>query len=127
MELLWAENRPLLTTEIVELCQNKPWKDASIHILVNSLLKKEAIKIAGFVKTGKHYSRTFSPTLSREEYLVSAGKEGTQLSDVEIRRMMTALVNSDDISDETLEELEELIRTKRAEKETDKNEAGREP
>ena len=117
MELLWAENRPLLSTEIVELCQNKPWKDASIHILINSLLKKEAIEIAGFVKTSKHYSRTFKPTLSREEYLVSAGKDGVRLSDGEIRRMLVALVNSDDISDETLQELENLIRTKRAKEE----------
>lgn len=40
MEVLWSEQRPLTRTEIVNLSVDKSWKDSSIHILLNSLLKK---------------------------------------------------------------------------------------
>lgn len=70
MELLWNVNRPLSGTEIVSLSENKSWKESYIHLLINSLMKKEMIKIDGFVKTTKNYARTFVPTFTEEEYAV---------------------------------------------------------
>ncbi|MGF6367226.1 hypothetical protein M2454_003091 [Aequitasia blattaphilus] len=32
LEVMWTADRPLLSTEIVELSVNKSWKDSSIHI-----------------------------------------------------------------------------------------------
>lgn len=70
MELLWKVQRPLSGTEIVSLSDNKSWKESYIHLLINSLMKKEMIKIDGFVKTTKNYARTFVPTMSEQEYAV---------------------------------------------------------
>lgn len=70
MELLWDVKRPLSGTEIVGLSENKSWKESYIHLLINSLMKKEMIKIDGFVKTTKNYARTFVPTLTEQEYSV---------------------------------------------------------
>ena len=55
MEVLWKAGRPLSSKEIVENSIDKTWKDSSIHILLNSLLDKGAIKEAGYVRTGKGY------------------------------------------------------------------------
>ena len=61
MDLLWREDRPLSRSEIIDLTPERSWKPASIHILLNSMLDKGAIAVAGFVQSTKNYARTFSP------------------------------------------------------------------
>ena len=46
------------------------YNDRSIHIMLNDMEGKGAIKVAGLVKSGKGNARTFAPTLSREKYWV---------------------------------------------------------
>ena len=67
MDVLWAAECPLSRADLLERSQEKNWKDSSIHILLNGLLQKEAIREAGFVKRSKTYGRTFLPTMTREE------------------------------------------------------------
>lgn len=113
MEILWEVQRPLLSNEIVDLCKGKKWKASSIHILINSLLAKQAIAVAGFEKVGKHYCRTFKPLLTKEEYMVSSVIEETTLNDSVIRAMMLALIQDKSISDETLNILDGIIKDKK--------------
>lgn len=56
-----------------QICWNvqKSWKDSSVHILINGLLSKNAIREAGFVKRSKTYGRVFAPNLTREEYFAA--------------------------------------------------------
>ena len=54
MELLWREGRPLSRSEIIDLTPDRTWKPASIHILLNSMLEKGAIQVAGFVQSTKN-------------------------------------------------------------------------
>ena len=68
MDVLWNAEVPLSRADLLEHSEEKRWKDSSVHILLNGLLKKGAISEAGFVKRSKTYGRTFLPTLSREEY-----------------------------------------------------------
>ena len=44
MEVLWAADEPLCRADIIARSQDKTWKDSSVHILLNSMLKKEAIQ-----------------------------------------------------------------------------------
>ena len=66
MNLMWKEGRPLSRSEIIELTPERSWKPASIHILLNSMLDKNAIEVAGFVQSTKNYARTFMPTLTAD-------------------------------------------------------------
>ena len=68
MDVFWNIDTPLSRADLLEKSGNKSWKDSSVHILLNGLLQKGAISEAGFVKRSKTYGRTFSPTLTREEY-----------------------------------------------------------
>ena len=113
MEILWEVQRPLLSNEIVDLCKEKKWKASSIHILINSLLDKQAIAVAGFEKVGKHYCRTFKPLLIKEEYMVSSVIDEAKLNDSVIREMMLALIQDKSISDETLNILDSIIKDKK--------------
>ena len=51
MELMWKEGHPLSRSEIIDLTPERTWKPSSIHILLNSMLEKNAIEVAGFVQS----------------------------------------------------------------------------
>lgn len=108
MEVLWNAKHPLTSAEIINLSiDTKSWKDSSIHILINSLLKKKAIKEHAFVKTGKGYGRTFVPTESGEDYYaryLAAIAERTS-----VKKIFSTLFDSTKISAETITELEDLL------------------
>lgn len=72
MDVLWNAGEPLSRSDFLEQSEVKTWKDSSVHILLNSLLRKGLIREAGLVKRSKTYGRTFLPTMSREEYYISA-------------------------------------------------------
>lgn len=114
LEVLWEQNKPLQSAEIVSLCVDKQWKDSSIHRLINNLLDKGAIMPVGFERAGRTFSRTFVPTLSKESYMVNSLIDDVQLNDSIIREMTLALIHDDSISDETIDILEELIRDKKS-------------
>ncbi len=71
MDVLWREGRPLARGEILSLSEGKSWMDSSIHILLNSMLSKGAIREAGFIKCGKTCGRVYEAAISCEEYFVS--------------------------------------------------------
>lgn len=68
MDVFWASEEPLSRSDLLARSEEKSWKDSSVHILLNGLLQKGAIREVGFVKRSKTYGRTFLPNLTREEY-----------------------------------------------------------
>jgi len=71
MDVLWEDGGALSRSDFLERSAEKSWKDSSVHILLNGLLKKGAIMEAGVVKRSKTYGRTFLPTMTREEYFAN--------------------------------------------------------
>lgn len=71
MDVLWNAGEPLSRADLLERSEEKSWKDSSVHILINGLLSKDAIREAGFVKRSKTYGRVFAPNLTREEYFAT--------------------------------------------------------
>jgi predicted transcriptional regulator len=112
MTLLWREKRPLSRSEIIELSTKENWKSSSIHIMLNSLLEKGAIEVAGFTKTGTHYGRTFQAAISDAQYAVMQIRdtESYRTSKIDtIKNVVTALLSDEDIGNDTIDELEELL------------------
>lgn len=112
MDLLWKEGRPLSRSEIIELTPDRSWKPSSIHILLNSMLEKEAIKVSGFVQSTKNYARTFSPTMTADEYAIMQIKDRPGFEVKSIPHLMAALMD-DEIDSTIIKELEALIQNKK--------------
>lgn len=70
MEVLWDEEEELTSAEIIQKSKEREWKDSSIHLIINSLLRKKVVTVAGLKKTTKNYARTFVPVETREQFLV---------------------------------------------------------
>ncbi len=107
MDVMWAANVPLSRADLLEQSDEKSWKDSSVHILLNGLLQKGAIREAGFVKRSKTYGRTFLPTLSREEYFATTIFSHRHKPD--IIGLFEALLKRKDITPEQLSKIEELV------------------
>ncbi|MPM51123.1 hypothetical protein SDC9_97870 [bioreactor metagenome] len=119
MDLLWSQDKALSRSEIIELSTERSWKKSSIHILLNSLLEKGAIKVEGFVKTGKNYGRTYSAAVTQEEYQIMQFKKGANYlksKSSAITGLVSALVQNEDIDNDTLDRLEAILQTRRSEK-----------
>ncbi len=113
MNVIWGAGRALSRSEIISLSEHKTWKDSSIHILLNGLLGKGAIKEAGFVRSGKVWGRLYAADISCEDYyaktvFAGSGKEVLPL-------LFSALINSDEVSPELIDKLEEMLEKRRQE------------
>lgn len=118
MNLLWKENRALSRSDIINLSTERSWKASSIHILLNQLLEKGAIRVDGFVKTGKNYGRTFSPAFSEEEYYVMRFQDSgcyQQSKAASLVDFVSAFIQDEEIDGDTIDRLEALLDEKRKE------------
>lgn len=108
MDTLWESGQPMSRADLLAHSEEKTWKDSSVHILLNGLLQKGAIHEAGLVKRSKTYGRTFSPSMSREEYYAQAIFSHRHQPNVV--GLFAALLQQKRISPESLEQIAGLIR-----------------
>ena len=70
MQLFWEAGQPLGRIDLLEMAAQREcsWKPNSIHILLNQLLEKNAICVAGFYQESRRLGRSFEPTVTKEDY-----------------------------------------------------------
>ena len=110
MDVLWQDGGALSRADLLERSEEKSWKDSSVHILLNGLLNKGAIKEAGFVKRSKTFGRTFLPTMTREEYFATT--IFSHRYKPEMSGLIEALLKRPEVTDETLAQLIKLAQDK---------------
>ncbi|RKJ38932.1 hypothetical protein D7X94_14415 [Acutalibacter sp. 1XD8-33] len=114
MELMWKEGHPLSRSEIIELTPERTWKPSSIHILLNSMLDKNAIEVAGFVQSTKNYARTFMPCVSADNYAVMQIKNSPVFTQQSVPNLLSALVE-DVTAPAILDQLEQIVQSRKQE------------
>lgn len=118
MELLWQRSSALSRSDIIKLLPEKSWSDSSIHIILNKLLEKGAIKVDGFVKTGKNYGRTFSAAITQDEYAIMQIRKASVLfggTKANLQSIFSALIKDEEIDDDAISELEEILKKRKRE------------
>jgi len=113
MNVLWNAERSLTRSDILSLSEGKSWKDNSIHILLNGLLKKDAIREDGFARSGKVWGRLYAPNISIDEYYEENVFSQSSLETVP--RLFSALLNRSDLTPEILDQMR-MILDEKAEK-----------
>ena len=108
MDVLWKEGRALSRGELLSLSVDKTWMDSSIHILLNSLLRKGAIREAGYAKCGKTSGRVYEAALSCAEYHVST-LDATRIQP-DLPELMRAYLAARPLSDEERRQTAELLK-----------------
>ena len=103
MDVLWNAGEPRSRADLLMHSEDKTWKDSSVHILINGLLAKDAIREAGFVKRSKTYGRVFAPNLTREEYFATT--VFSHRYKPQITGLIQALLRRPEVDEDCLNEL----------------------
>ncbi len=106
MKLLWRAEDALPVTEIREKLQkSKGWEPATIKTLVGRLVSK------GAVRQEKRNVFYYSPMITEKEYSAWATEDLiTRLYNGSARDLVAALVNSDGLTQEDLDELRQMFK-----------------
>lgn len=109
---IWKAGRALSAQEIVENVEDKTFKDRTIHSILNAMLEKGLIYVDGQRLSSRIYCRLFNTSLKFEQFQSQQISESPVYQENKSRVLpgiFSALVKDDDISAETLNELEALI------------------
>lgn len=111
MQLLWEEDTGLSRPEILSRLEGKDWNPNSIHQVLNSMMKKGVLQVDGMARCGKIYGRTYTPTMTQQEFLARRTQEITPglTTKERILGVVAALADQEGLDDETIRELEELL------------------
>ena len=106
MKLLWRAENALPITEIREKLQKlKGWEHATIKTLVGRLVNK------GVVRQEKRNVFYYSPLITEKEYSTWATEDLiSRVYNGSARNLISALVNSDGLTQEDLDELRQMFR-----------------
>ena len=110
MDVLWEDGGELSRSDFLDRSDEKSWKDSSVHILLNGLLRKGAIREAGIVKRSKTYGRTFLPTMTREEYFATTSFSHRYKPDM--AGLIEALLKRPEADEATLKRIQEMVAAK---------------
>ena len=112
MQLLWREGRPLSRADLLNGTTGRNWNPASIHLILNSMLSKGAIKITD---EEKKYGRTYEATISQSEFILKCIDEGMPgwTQEEKTLSIMSAVLNRQDISEKELDLLEDILAKRR--------------
>lgn len=113
MSVMWKAGKPLSRNEILELSVDKTWKDSSVHIILNGMLRKEAIREDGFTRCGKVWGRLYAPNITMEEYYAENVFSKSDISALPL--MFSAMIQSDEITPEMIDELEKMLEERKEE------------
>ena len=72
MNVMWEAGHPVTRAEILNGTEGRNWNPASIHLILNSMISKGAIKITD---ENVRYGRSYEPCVSYDEYLIAFLKE----------------------------------------------------
>lgn len=102
LNVLWKAGEPLSRADILEKSTGKTWKDNSIHIFLNGMLKKGIIHEAGFKRSGKVWGRLYEPAITIEEYYADQFADGISPDPI---KLLQILINSPNLDEKKIEKL----------------------
>lgn len=128
MEILWESGEPLTSAEVIQrMKEGSRMTSKMVRVLMNRLSQKGLL---GY-EVDPHDSRVYhyTPLRSREDCLKEKSQRFTDSyfsgnKPLAATNAMAALLQSFDLSDEQLEELEKILRKKRLASQPPKNKKG---
>jgi BlaI family penicillinase repressor len=107
MRVLWRKQIPLTAAEIVDIAKDRSeraWKDRSIFVLMNSLIKKKAVVYGDYKHTATNIARSYAVAISLENYVLLGFKAGLEGMKIDKELLIKGI---EKIVEESLENAEE--------------------
>lgn len=110
MKILWSSDKPLIASEILK--KNDSLNINTVQACLRALVNKQFIKVADIVYSGTVLTRSYTPLVSREDFLGTACQD--IIGKAKISSLIASLIDTETNLNE-LEELEKLIEQKKEE------------
>lgn len=110
MKILWSSDKPLIASEILK--RNDSLNINTVQACLRALVNKQFIKVADIVYSGTVLTRSYTPLVSREDFLGTACQD--IIGKAKVSSLIASLIDTETNLNE-LEELEKLIEQKKKE------------
>lgn len=110
MKILWSSDKPLIASEILK--RNNSLNINTVQACLRALVNKQFIKVADIVYSGTVLTRSYTPLVSREDFLGTACQD--IIGKAKVSSLIASLIDTETNLSE-LEELEKLIEQKKEE------------
>ena len=117
MLAVWQNRQPVLRSDLEEQLKSHNWADTTVLTLLSKLVEK------GYLSLERQGRRNlYTPLVSERDYRRWANRSFLgKMYQSSLRRMVASLVESSDLTDRDLQELEEFITEQRAARENERS------
>lgn len=117
MLAVWQNRPPVLRSDLEEQLKSHNWADTTVLTLLSKLVEK------GYLSLERQGRRNlYAPLVSERDYRRWANRSFLgKMYQSSLRRMVASLVESSDLTDRDLQELEEFITEQRAARENERS------
>ena len=117
MLAVWQNRPPVLRSDLEEQLKSHNWADTTVLTLLSKLVEK------GYLSLERQGRRNlYTPLVSERDYRRWANRSLLgKMYQSSLRRMVASLVESSDLTDRDLQELEEFIAEQRAARENERS------
>lgn len=117
MLAVWQNRPPVLRSDLEEQLKSHNWVDTTVLTLLSKLVEK------GYLSLERQGRRNlYTPLVSERDYRRWANRSFLgKMYQSSLRRMVASLVESSDLTDRDLQELEEFITEQRAAREKERS------
>ena len=117
MLAVWQNRPPVLRSDLEEQLKSHNWADTTVLTLLSKLVEK------GYLSLERQGRRNlYTPLVSERDYRRWANRSFLgKMYQYSLRRMVASLVESSDLTDRDLQELEEFITEQRAARENERS------
>ena len=117
MLAVWQNRPPVLRSDLEEQLKSHNWADTTVLTLLSKLVEK------GYLSLERQGRRNlYTPLVSERDYRRWANRSFLEkMYQSSLRRMVASLVESSDLTDRDLQELEEFITEQRAARENERS------
>ena len=117
MLAVWQNRPPVLRSDLEEQLKSHNWADTTVLTLLSKLVEKGYLSLE---RQGKR--NLYTPLVSERDYRRWANRSFLgKMYQSSLRRMVASLVESSDLTDRDLQELEEFITEQRAARENERS------
>ena len=117
MLAVWQNRPPVLRSDLEEQLKSHNWADTTVLTLLSKLVEK------GYLSLERQGRRNlYTPLVSERDYRRWANRSFLgKMYQSSLRRMVASLVESSDLTDRDLQELEDFITEQRAARENERS------
>ncbi|MDL2288758.1 BlaI/MecI/CopY family transcriptional regulator [Oscillospiraceae bacterium OttesenSCG-928-F05] len=107
LTILWETGKPLTRAEITQRSEFSKYN--SVGIRLAHMLESGVLQVADYVKTRTNIARSYVPAFTYEEYAAAVITQPKKTPSLKLGGLLSALIDTVDISEETIAELEAII------------------